>query len=548
MKKMTRRKVLALGSGVAMAAGSAMPAFARWTRKVQAHAAGADYVIVGAGSAGCVLANRLSAAGASVLMLEAGGLDTLSAIHDPLAWPGLQGSIVDWQYQTIPQSHTLGRVHAWARGKVLGGSSSINAMAHHRGHPSGYDNWASYGVRGWSFKELLPYFKRLETFAGGASEYHGSEGPLYIDVPHGNLQHPTARQFIAASIATGFAPTDDINGAQMEGPTWNHVALKAHQRQSTAVCYLRPALGSRNPPTVITGAQVSALVFDGERCVGVQYLHGGRSATVHAGREVLLTAGSIESPKLLMLSGIGAPAELAKFGIAVRAALPGVGKNLQDHLLGAGAVYEASQPLPVSRYQHGEAMQYLRTDTALAAPDMLLMFVTVPFVSVTLPLPPANAYTILPCIMQPQSRGTISLRSSNAADAPVINPNYFDAPIDAATMARGFEIAREIGANAALTDWRAREIYPADRWRDRGSRTEFVQQAANTFFHPVGTCAMGDREHAVVDSALRVRGLEGLRVIDASVIPQIPTAPTNAAVIGIAERAADLLLGRPQSA
>ena len=235
---------------------------------------------------------------------------------------------------------------------------------------------------------------------------------------------------------------------------------------------------------------------------------------------------------------IGAPAELAKFGIAVRAALPGVGKNLQDHLLGAGAVYEASQPLPVSRYQHGEAMQYLRTDTALAAPDMLLMFVTVPFASVTLPLPPANAYTILPCIMQPQSRGTISLRSGNVADAP----------IDAAKMTRGFEIAREIGANAALTDWRAREIYPADRWRGRGSRTEFVQQAANTFFHPVGTCAMGDREHTVVDGAPRVRGIEGLRVIDASVVPQIPTAPTNATVIGIAERAADLLLSRTPSA
>ena len=505
---------------------------------------GADYVIIGAGSAGCVLARRLSEAGASVLVLEAGGADTLPQIHEPRDWPALQGSAVDWQYQTIPQGHTLGRTHAWARGKVLGGSGSINAMAHHRGHPSVYDCWArDYGATGWSFRDLLPYFRKQETFAGGASDYHGGDGPIYVDVPRGELQHRAARQFIAASTAVGYQPTDDINGPRMEGPTWNHVALRGRQRQSPAVCYLRPALASNNPPTVLTGALATRLLFEGTRCVGVQYGQDGQRKTVRAAREVLLCAGSIESPKLLLLSGIGAPGELVKPGIAVRVPLAGVGKNLQDHLLGAGTVYEASRPLPLSNYQHGEGMQYLRTDAALPGPNLLLMFVTVPFASFTLPPPPANAYTILPCIMQPQSRGAISLRSADAVDAPIINPCYFDESADVTTMMRGFEIAREIGANEALAEWRAREVYPGPRWTDAAARSEFVRQAVNTFFHPVGTCALGNRPESVVDSELRVHGLQGLRVIDASVIPRIPSAATHAPVIAIAERAADLIRG-----
>ncbi|MCU0760329.1 MAG: GMC family oxidoreductase N-terminal domain-containing protein [Steroidobacteraceae bacterium] len=575
--KITRRRSLKIASGLALATVASVAPRAEPDRPGSPGARagagrarggevpqGADYVIVGAGSAGCVLARRLSEAGASVIVLEAGGFDALPEIREPRAWPGLQGSAVDWQYKTEAQPQTLGRVHAWARGKVLGGSGSINAMAHHRGHPSVYAAWQrDFGVRGWSFRELLPYFRRLETFALGASAYHGADGPIYVDVPRGELLHPVARQFVAAGVAAGWQPTDDINGPSMEGPTVNHVALKGRERQGPANCYLRPALGSANPPTLLTGVRATRLRFAGTRCVGVDFVAdagapgaaaaavvanatgGSGERTLRAAREVLLCTGSIESPKLLMLSGLGPPAELAQHGIAVRAALPGVGANLQDHLLGAGTVYESARPLPLSNYQHGEGMHYLRTDATLPGPDVLLMCVTVPFASFTLPPPPSNAWTILPCIMQPRSRGTIRLRSANPADAPLIDPRYFSDPVDVATMTRGFEIAREVGGQPALAEWRAREVYPGERWRDAAARDAFVRDAANTFFHPVGTCAMGTGPEAVVDEALRVRGTEGLRVVDASVIPRIPSAATHAPVIAIAERAADLILGRP---
>lgn len=535
-RKLTRREALALGSGAVLSVAFAGVQADNSTLE-------ADYIIVGAGSAGCVLARRLTESGASVLLLEAGDIDDAPEIHNPLAWPSLLGSANDWQYKTTRQDATLNRTHAWARGKVVGGSGSINAMAHHRGHSSVYDSWQKeFGALGWSYQDLLPYFRKTETFVDGASELHGGDGPIYIDVPKGEQRHPIARQFIQASVACGYSATDDINGLNMEGPTWNHVAIKDGKRQSPAVCYLRPALESSNPPAMLTKAFVKRLLFEGTRCIGAEYEHNGQVNTAYAGREVLLCAGAIGSPKLLMLSGIGDKSELEQHDIKMLVALPGVGNNLQDHLLGAGVVYESSQTVPVSNYQHGEAMQYLKSDFTLAGPDILLMCVSIPFASSTLPPPPQNAYSILPCIMQPQSVGRIRLASNNPMDAPIIDPNYFGHGNDIAVMRHGFDVAREIAGHNELREWSSREVYPGKYWQNQQSSDEFIRQAANTFFHPIGTCAMGDRAESVVDSSLKVHGAQNLRVIDASVIPRIPSAPTHAPVLAMAELAADRII------
>ncbi|MBK6597822.1 MAG: GMC family oxidoreductase N-terminal domain-containing protein [Proteobacteria bacterium] len=475
----TRRTVLAGGLGAGVASASSR-VWATSSRATDASTSDVDYVIVGAGSAGFVLARRLSEAGAKVLVLEAGGADALPEIDNPQAWPFLQGTAVDWQYKTLPQASTANRVHSWARGKVLGGSSSINAMGHQRGHRAVFDEWARLGAKGWDFEGLLPYFRKQETFVGGASEFHGGDGPIFVDVPQQDKRHLAAAQFISAATGAGYAPTDDLNGAVMEGPAWNHLALKAGARQSTVACYLRPALASSNPPQMLTEALVTR--FDGKRCVGGEYLHAGKPQRTRAAREVLLAAGSLESPKILTLAGIGAPAELEPISTKVRSASPGVGKNLQNHLLGVGVVYEASRPMPLSQYQHGEAMCFLRHAPRLDAAEI-------------------------------------------------------------AAFLHGDELAREIGGRPELAAWRGREIYPGTRWSGQAERERFVRESVNTFFHPVGTCAMGQGHNAVVDSDLRVRGVEGLRVVDASVIPMIPNAMPHAAVLAVAERAANLITG-----
>jgi choline dehydrogenase len=499
-----------------------------------------DHVIVGAGSAGCVLANRLSAdRDRRVLLLEAGGPATLPEIAVPADWPRLSGSAVDWRYATTAQSGLGARVVPYPRGKMLGGSSAINALAYQHGHPSGYDRWAAAGCPGWGFADLLPYFRRAETFSGGADAWHGGSGPQHVlsleDAPH---RHPVAAAFLAAAAGRGFPFSADIGGERTTGAAWNQLSIAGARRDSTATAYLDPVAGRPNL-TVLTGARVLHLTIEAGRCTGLVFRHHDVTRRVRVKREVILAAGAVDSPKLLQLSGIGRADHLRALGIPVVVDLAGVGENLQDHILGAGVAYEARRPVPRSRYNHGEGLLYVPHESG---PEILIMSVTLPFVLPSVGPAPSPAYVLTPCLMRPRSRGSLRLASADPFDPPLIDPGFLTEPADLDLMALAVALARDVGAAPELADWRRREVFPGRGVSGRRGLRDFARRAANSFHHPVGTCRMGTDAAAVVDPALRVRGVEGLRVVDASVMPSLPQAMVNAATIAIAERASDLIL------
>ena len=515
-----------------------------------------DYIIIGAGSAGCVLANRLTAdPHCRVLLHEAGGPDKQQEIHIPAAFNKLFKTEVDWDYTTAPQPHMYNRELYWPRGKVLGGSSSINAMIYSRANALDHDAWE---MDGWGYSDILPYYKKSEHNERLNDRFHGQGGELNVtdliwasDLTSG---------FVAVADELGLPRIYDVNGATQEGVTFFQVTQKNGQRHSAADAFLKPVLRRKNL-TVITQALVTKLLFDGTRCIGAAYQHDGQLHQVNTDREVLLCGGTVNSPQTLLLSGIGPADELRRLDIPVVADLPGVGRNLQDHLLigveyeckaPSLTLYKADSPANVAKYllfkkgpltsNVAEAGGFMKSRPNLAIPDIELLFAPTFYMDHGFANPKAAGVSFGVAIQKPESRGTITLRTNQPDDAPIIQPNYLQAASDLACGIEGVKFAREIFQAPVFNSVRGKRLWPAEGANSDSDLAEHIRRTSDTIYHPVGTCKMGKDKEAVVDGALRVYGLTGLRVIDASVIPLQITGHANAPTIAIAEKAAALLL------
>ncbi len=523
-----------------------------------------DYIIIGGGSAGCTLAGRLSEdPDVSVVLLEAGSTDSNVLIHCPSGLALLaKTNQANWNYETVPQPGLNGRRGYQPRGKVLGGSSSINAMIYLRGQPADYDHWESKGNAGWAFKDVLPYFKRAENNERGADAWHGAGGPLNVkDLPSPN---PFSALFVQAGVQAGFQSNPDFNGPEQEGVGIYQVTHKDGERYSAAKAYLTPHLERPNLK-VITGALTTRILLEKTRAVGVEFQHDGQLKQLRATREVLLCAGALQSPQILMLSGIGPHAHLLENGIATLHALPGVGQNLQDHpnvvintsaprgreLMGvspSGLVDAVKGIFDWRQHRTGmltsniaEAGGFIRSAPDEDRPDLQLHFVVGILVDHGRKTVLGHGHSCHVCVLRPRSRGSIRLASKDPSAPPLIDPNFLANRDDMDRLIRGFRLLRNILAQPALQGHGGGEFTTSAQAQSDLQIEQFIRNHADTEYHPVGTCRMGSGPDAVVDAELRVHGLQGLRVVDASIMPTLTSGNTNAPVIMIAEKAADMI-------
>jgi choline dehydrogenase len=529
-----------------------------------------DFIIIGAGSAGCVLANRLSADPANkVLLLEAGGKNASLLVRMPAGVGELLKTKSDsnWGFWTEPEPRLENRRLWWPRGKGLGGSSAINGMLYVRGHPRDYDQWRQMGLSGWSFREVLPYFKRSEALDTGADAYHGGDGPLKVS--HSKADHPIFQAFLRAGAEAGYESTRDFNGYQQEGFGPYQATIHKGRRWSASTGYLEPVLGSRPNLVCMTGARTTRILIEGDRATGVEFIDAtGAVQTANAAAEVLLASGAVQSPHILQLSGIGDPDALQAAEIAPRHTLKGVGANLQDHLdlalswecpepitlysqtkglrrLGVGLGYMLTGKGPGAT-QHLEAGAFLKSRPDLDRPDLQIHTVLAIMKNHGKDPVLKDGFTLHVCQLRPESRGRIGLRSADPLADPAIFANYLDTEEDRRAIREGFKMSREVAGQAALARFRGPEHAPGETVRTDAEIDAWIARTGETIYHPVGTCRMGvaGDDFAVVDDQLRVFGLKGLRVVDASVMPNLIGGNTNAPTIMIAEKAADLILGR----